>query len=267
MATLLTSAIGGVQSSLSLLGTTYAGRGTAGVAYDAAAKSLVSGGVVGVGVADVVGSDLVVQAAEGSVPPAGSVLTLAHADVARRALEAKGLVSVLSKDATTGRTLFILAFGRDDGTVVYEDSIVDPSNPAPRTPGSPYEEIDLALYRSPTKSADQLVLTTAKHQSFPGTVDRRKLTIGAEQWLMITAAREPLGGTLARSASWIILGIGIVASLLAALAVEVVTRRRRYAMLLVDDRTDELQRTVAELEAAARLRSRRTARRATSSRG
>src|SRR5205807_2934367 len=115
---------------------------------------------------------------------------------------------------------------------------------------SPYRELDVALYRTPAARHDQLVVSTRTDPTFSGTVDQRTLPVGTERWLMLTAPIEPLGGSFTRSVPWMILGAGVVAALLTAAVVEILARRREYAMVLVEQRTDALSRTVDELAAA-----------------
>ena len=99
----------------------------------------------------------------------------------------------------------VLVVVRADGLVISQESIVDPGTPAPRTPDSPYRELDVALYRTPTASHDQLVVSTRTDPTFSGTVDHRTLPVGTERWLMLTTPIEPLGGSFTRSVPWMIL--------------------------------------------------------------
>src|SRR6266516_621645 len=207
----------------------------------ATARSLLNASVVGIGVAEIAGGDLVVRAGLGASPAAGDRLAGQSAELARRALRAPGLVSALVQNAATHRLTLVLALARQSRTVVWQDSTVDPSRPAARTPGSPYRELDVRLYRSPDARPDQLVLTTTTGDLAPSpSVDRRTLTVGAEQWLMLTAAVRPLGGSSAALVSWTILAAGIAAAVLTALIVEAFARRQQYAVALVQERTSEL---------------------------
>ncbi len=251
VAALLTSATSSTASTLRLLGEAYAARQGAGGTFTATARSLLNASVVGIGVAEIAGGDLVVRAGLGASPAAGDRLAGQRAELARRALRAPGLVSALVQNAATHRLTLVLALARQSRTVVWQDSTVDPSRPAARTPGSPYRELDVRLYRSPDARPDQLVLTTTTGDLAPSpSVDRRTLTVGAEQWLMLTAAVRPLGGSSAALVSWTILAAGIAAAVLTALIVEAFARRQQYAVALVQERTSELARTVTELETA-----------------
>jgi signal transduction histidine kinase/CheY-like chemotaxis protein len=251
VAVLLTSATGSTASILGLLGEAYAARHAAGITFTATARSLLTANVVGIGVAEVAGGDVVVRAGLGASPAEGARLAGDRAALVRRALAAAGLVSALVEDPATHRVTLVLAAARPGRIVVWQDSTLDPSRPVPRTPGSPYRELDVALYRSPDARRDQLVLTTtAADLSRSPAVDRRTLTVGAEPWLMLTAPLRPLGGSSAYLVSWTILAAGIVTALLMAVIVEVFARRQQYALALVEERTSALGRTVGELETA-----------------
>jgi signal transduction histidine kinase/ActR/RegA family two-component response regulator len=83
-----------------------------------------------------------------------------------------------------------------------------------------------------------------------GFVDRRTITVGADHWLLITASRQPLVGSLARSIPWIVLGLGLFGSLIVAVVIGLLLRRRAYALALVEERTADLEHTLVELETA-----------------
>jgi signal transduction histidine kinase/ActR/RegA family two-component response regulator len=250
VAALLTSSTDSLGSTLRLLGEAYAARRAPGPGFTSSARSLVKGGVTGVGVAEKTGSDLVVRAVEGSGPGVGQPLTSQRGQLARRALEAKDLVSALVKDPASARTTLVLAVGRDDGLVVFEESPVDPTRPVPSTANSPFRELNVVLYRSPQPKREELVITTTAKLAPPGTVDRRVLKVGADRWLLLTSARGSLAGSLPRTIPWIILGVGLGAALSVAFVVELLTRRRQYALVLVSQRTASLREALGELQSA-----------------
>ncbi len=251
VAALLTSSTDNISSTLRLLGETYAGRNEeAAPGFVASARSLIKDRVTTVGVAQPEGSGVVVRAAEGKGPGVGTRLDTDRERLARRALDTRDLVSALVRDTSTGRTTLVLAFGRDDGLVVYQESAVDPTRPVPSTADSPFRALDVVLYRSPTASSDELVITTTADLPLPGSADRRVLKVGADRWLLVTSANESLAGSLAQSVPWIILGVGLTAALIAGGIVELLTRRREYALALVDERTATLRQTLDDLEAA-----------------
>jgi signal transduction histidine kinase/CheY-like chemotaxis protein len=251
VATLLTGATVTVANTLGLLGEAYAARRMAGTTFTATARSVLKANVVGVGVAEPDGKQLVVRAGLGTAPAQRTALVGGRADVVGRAVRAPGLVSGLVRDAAAGQLRLVLALARQGRTVVWQESAIDPGGPVARTPGSPYRELDVVLYRSPQAQRDQLVLTTTSSAEMPSSrvVDRRSLSVGAEHWLMLTAAIRPLGGS-AYQVPWLILAAAVAAAVLTALVVEAFARRHHYALALVAERTGTLRRTVSELETA-----------------
>lgn len=248
VAALLSITTNQLESSLRLLGEAYAGRGEAGPAFSASARSLLTGSVTGIGVAEVDGDDVIVRAAEGTGAVVGETLPADQADLVRRALEAGDLVTALVASPEGGRTL-ILALGRDDGRVIFEYSVL-PAGPLPSTADSPFRELNAALYRTPTADPENLVLTTSAELTVSGNVDTRTIDVGGEQWLLRTATNSSLAGAQSRAVPWIILGTGLGAAVIAAGVAVILIRRRQFALSLVEERTSELRQTMAELEMA-----------------
>ena len=167
MAALLASASNGVASSLRLLGEVYAGTDGPAPAFSEGARSLLRGNVTGVGVAEFNDRGFVVTTVEGQGVSVGETLTGDRAEVARRAREAKNVVSGFVNDGAAGRPTFVLAFGRDDGrVVVFEESATDPTTPVTSTPDSPFYELNLALYRGTYSDAGR----TAVHDDLPAAL-------------------------------------------------------------------------------------------------
>ncbi|MCU1449134.1 MAG: hypothetical protein JWP02_1304, partial [Acidimicrobiales bacterium] len=247
---LVSSSIGSLKSTLGLLGESYAGLRAPGPGFTAGARSLVTGGVTGVGVAEEQGGAVVVRGMQGGGAGVGEPLTGERARVARRALDAKDMVTALvPKQGSTPATL-VLALGRTDGLVVYEETPVDPTRPVPSTADSPYRELNVVFYRSTEPSRADLVITTTNKLPLTGPVDRRVLTIGADRWLVLASARGTLVGSLAGTVPWIILVAGLGAALTVAFVVELLARRRQYALDLVNQRTASLRQALGDLQAA-----------------
>jgi signal transduction histidine kinase/ActR/RegA family two-component response regulator len=246
VATILSSSTS-FDTSLQLIGEVYAGRGEAGPGFQAAAQSLIVGGVMTVGVAQVQRDQIVVVGMEGTGPQVGSAFDEVRDETARRAIATGGLVSsVLRRD---GLSILLVAVGRTDGLIVFQETAL-PDGPLPREGVGPFQELDAALYRTPTADPANLLITTVESLPLDGHVDRRTLSFGTEEWLLETAARDALLSSQARAVPWIILVSGLAAAILAGGVVTLLARRRAYALNLVDERTHELRHTMAELEAA-----------------
>ncbi|MDQ1467650.1 MAG: hypothetical protein QOH10_2065, partial [Actinomycetota bacterium] len=116
-------------------------------------------------------------------------------------------------------------------------------------PSSAFNELAGTIYASGTKDPTRILATTTLDR-VAGTVDERTVTVGADRWLLITAARRPLTGSLARQLPWIVLTTGALASFIIVGIVSVLIRRRTYALGLVEQRTATLNQTMRELETA-----------------
>ncbi len=250
VAAVLTSSTDSIRTSLRLLGEAYAADHVADAGFRASARSLLHGNVTTIGIAETVRTNVVVRAVEGPQTGARTTLTGARAVLVRHAAQAKDLASAIVKDVSSGATRLVFAFGRPDGVVVYEETTVDPTRPVPSTANSPFRELNVVLYRSATPAVDQLVVTTTSKLSLSGTLDKRVLNVGADRWLLVTSAKQWLGGSLAQAVAWIILAGGLVTAFIVASIVALLARRREYAMTLVDERTAELRHTLTDLEVA-----------------
>jgi signal transduction histidine kinase len=252
VAAILSSSVNGIASGLELLGEAYAGRGESGPAFVASARSLLKGSVTGIGVAEDTGTLAVVRAFEGTGHRVDDVLDGTRSDLVLRARAANGMVSALIP-STSAESIFVVALGRDDGLVVFQESTISPSQPADSTDDSPFRNLNVALYRSADEDPANRVVVTSGDPIRSDVVDRRLIPVGSEQWSLVTSAKRSLAGRQANALPWLILGGGLVAATLASAVVAVFARRRRYAMDLVEQRTVELRQTLTQLESARHL--------------
>jgi signal transduction histidine kinase/ActR/RegA family two-component response regulator len=160
-------------------------------------------------------------------------------------------VTGLTSTVVRGEPLstLVIALGRPDGIVVFEDQKY-PNRPAPAAPGSAFEELDIALYRAPTADPAQLLVSTSPDLPLSEPYDSRPITFGSETWLLQTSARESLISAQARAVPWIILGGGVLAALLVGGLIDMLSRRRAYALGVVEQRTGDLRRAMTDLETA-----------------
>jgi signal transduction histidine kinase/CheY-like chemotaxis protein len=250
VAAALSGAVSSTGTTLGLLGDTYEALQAAGPGFTAAANSALETGIAGVGVATLDGDRVVVQASVGDAPAVGAQLTGERERLVRRALAERDVVTGIFDDRGSKQKTVMLARGRDDGLIVYSQSIVDPTRTVPSTADSPFRELDVALYQSPTVEPDKLVIATTSALPLSGDAETRHFDVGADSWLLVATAKGPLAGSLARSVPWIILIGGLALALVMALVIRLLARRRDYAMALVDARTAELRRAMADLEEA-----------------
>jgi PAS domain S-box-containing protein len=246
---LLTNAVDSTAASLRVLGPIGASRDPSAKALFAkSAGQLVAGGVKTVGVAARDGGRFAVVAVVGDGPAEGGALAGQRQALAVRALaQDKGqLVSALITEKGETRVVFAerVAGSR---AVIFEESMVDRSRPAASTEKSPFRELAVALYAGPREDPDRLIVTTEADSPLSGRVERVPFSVGADRWLLVTAARGSLAGSFAENARWFLLAGGLLLALLAAAVVETLARRRAYALALVAERTAELEQALGEL--------------------
>jgi signal transduction histidine kinase/CheY-like chemotaxis protein len=178
------------------------------------------------------------------------VLSGSGAVLASRAIGAKDLVTDLVDHPGNQASRLAFAISVPGGIVVYEQFEVNPAQLTASQESSPFSELQGAVYAAPTADRSKLLFSTATHVPLTGTIDQQVLHIGADRWLLVASARQPLVGGFASKTQWIILALGLLTSFIAFAAAEILLRRRRYALALVDDRTATLRRTLTDLETA-----------------
>jgi PAS domain S-box-containing protein len=134
--------------------------------------------------------------------------------------------------------------------VIYQESTLDPTTPAPSTPSSPFHELRVVLYASSRPDPASLVLTTEANLPLSGVVEQVPFAVGADQWLLAVSAKEPLVGSFARNTPWFLLLGGLIMALLAGAVAETLARRRAFALAMVAERTGDLRVANEELAEA-----------------
>ncbi|MCW2539232.1 MAG: Integral rane sensor signal transduction histidine kinase [Frankiales bacterium] len=245
--TLLSSAVGtSVQSSLSSLGT--AAQSPTAFAQVAQA-SLASGSITTVAVAAQQGSDWVVKAVAGKALAVGEQLTGSRLALVRSA-GTKLRSDVFNVPEGGARLAVALGVPGPVRTVAYEEVVVNPSRATPLTQSQPFHELNVALYVSTRADAAKLLLSTTSQVPLRGKTATAAVLVGDDSWLIVAAAREPLAGTLASNVPMILALAMLLIGLAMAGVVESVSRRRDYALTLVDERTAALQTSLGDLEKA-----------------
>jgi signal transduction histidine kinase len=241
-----------IQSTLTSLAS--AAQQPAAAPFQQLAHSMIAASptVVGVAVVRHSGPDWVVSQAAGKALVTGQALTGPRLSLIA-ATRTKLHMNVFAVSATDSR--FGVALGPPAspvGTVVYEEFVVDPTQPRAITQSAPFHELNAALYVGAHPSADKLVLSTTARVPLAGRTASSVVATGDTSLLLVTSARQPLAGTLASAVPKILLGAVLLIGLAMAAVVESVGRRRDYAMGLVTERTAELQDSVNQLKEAQR---------------
>ena len=139
--------------------------------------------------------------------------------------------------------------GTNPALLVYAESVLAPPAPTARRQNTLFSDLDGAVYIGDRVDTSQLVVTSAEFEPGSGSL-RRTFQLGADTWLLELRAREALVGSLAGRQPWLYLIAGLMAAVFVAALVEVLLRRRQFALGLVDERTAELRQSLVELDAA-----------------
>ncbi|MBW8750374.1 MAG: response regulator [Propionibacteriales bacterium] len=185
----------------------------------------------------------------------GTALPSDQAEVARRALTSKGMVTSVFTGPLGRHIVLALASATEPGVVAYIDSPLGGTTAVPTDPESPYRELNVGLFAGATADEGHLVLASGAIPKPGGNTVTRKLPIGAETWLLTVSPRERLVGSLASAFPWLVLGTGLALALVLGFLVEVLLRRRAYALRLVDERTRSLLEARQAAEKANRAKS------------
>ncbi len=178
----------------------------------------------------------------------GGTVIPEQAEVARRALAAKDLVSDFYKSGSQRHFLLALTAPNDAHTVTVLDYSLPGPSATPTDPNSPYRELDVAIYGSTVRDPDKLILLSGSAPDVGGKTYTHTFAVGADTYLIAVAPREPLVGSLATAFPWVVLGTGGALAIALGFLMETLIRRRAYALRLVDERTRSLveARTAAE---------------------
>jgi diguanylate cyclase (GGDEF)-like protein/PAS domain S-box-containing protein len=192
-----------------------------------------------------------VVAASGAGPTPGQELSGEAATVVGRARHGDQFVTtpVFASGAVGERRIgFALRVdGTPDSPVIYRETTIRPPGERRQiTSTEAFSEIEAVLYATPGADADQAVLAT-RALPIPGRTVKRSVAVGADRWLLVVAANRPLVGTMATNEPWRLLARGFFAAILVTALVEVLRRRRGYALALVDERTAVLKQQADEL--------------------
>jgi hypothetical protein len=263
---LLSSAVGAIPATLNVQGQVLRDTHGSAAAYTRSAAITVAAGPGHLTFAwlraQPQGGSYVVLASAGAGLRTGEVVTDARVGAFRQAVKAKNFAAtpVLGSDRRLG-----FAVGPPTapaGTVLYRESALGPVSPPRQAASSPFAELDVVLYGTSTVQPGQVLTSTTPHFPLTGDVRSQPLAVGASHWLLSVKARRPLVGSVTQDAPWVVLGAGILGSLLVASIIEAAGRRRDAALALYASEhqvAETLQRsllpqlpTIPGLELAAR---------------
>jgi PAS domain S-box-containing protein len=216
--------------------------------FTATSRAMTSKGVVLTLLLSKDGPGFSVQASAGSGPGVGTSVDAARAALATRALGASDFVSGVLNEGGTTRLALAGRTASPGGVAEYE-TVLTPSRAIPTSSTAPFHELQGSVYASPVADPAALVFTSqSARRGATGEVGTT-FAVGADRWFVSVTARQPLIGSFAEQVPWILLAVGVLATLFAALLVETLVRRRIFALRLVDDRTRTLREREATLGA------------------
>lgn len=233
-------------------------------AFALAAKQLASDPNIAAAatIADAGSRGWVVTSAVGTALTAGQTVTGARADLLQRAgpvlrsdIVEAGPKQQLALVATVPRAAEGLAASGSGTVVVYLEFSIDTHQGTAVTSTEPFHELRAALYIGSEPDPAKLVVTTANHLPVRGDTVTRTVTVGADQWLLVTSMRQPLSGSLLQNVPWVLAVALLIVGLAMAGTVEAVDRARDRAMRLVAERTKDLETSLRELRVAQQAKS------------
>jgi hypothetical protein len=184
---------------------------------------------------DATGGYRVVAAAGAGDIHAGEVITDERVQTLDAAMHSDVVVptSVIGKERILG--FAIGAPSAPPGTVLYRQSTLGPAvTPPSAASTAPFSELDVAVYSSTRPDRSSILTATTRELPLDGEVRSQPLVVGAAQWLLTVKARVPLVGRLTADAPWVVLGVGLLGTVLIGLVVETVARRRDAALALYE---------------------------------
>ena len=242
-------------AQLTAVGEATVAAGDSGRLFRALAKTLVSQGRT-VAVAQRRGNHYVTIAADGNLAKVGQRVPPVTEALLRRAVAEQGMAFTLHPEGRVKRYVQAVAVAARTPTVAFATGLL-PAQPVtvPTTKTSPYRELDVALYIGTQANEDALILISGARPDPDAHPVHVVASAGNDKVLIVTAGHGPLVGEFTSLVPWLVLAGGLVLAALVALLVQVLTRRREYALNLVEQRTRAMHQAQLSAEAANRSKS------------
>jgi len=140
-------------------------------------------------------------------------------------------------------------------TVIFTLNTLPAAKPITPASDSPYHELNAVLYAATTPDPSKIVLISGQMPSSSSLTSKQLISVGADSALIVISPHGALVGSFAEAVPWIVLAGGLVLAVLLAILVEVLTRRRAYALRLVEQRTSAMYQAQKAAEAANQSKS------------
>ncbi len=254
VAAYLTSSVGAIRVALVSVGSaaTIKGSQPADLAKIAGSTSVPGGALV---VEQQTAGQFRQLAGIGDARVLASITGNGQKPLAQRALGSTDLVTNILPAPAGAYLLVAVRIPSALATVAVWATPIQPNHPTPPAADSPYRDLNVAVYAAATADPKSLLLTSGVNPTSASGSVQHSFTVGSQPWLLIANPRASLVGSLASKFPWTIVIVGGVLSIVIALLVDVLTRRRSYALNLVNQRTQTLQNAQAAAETANMAKS------------
>lgn len=241
-----------LQEALRTTSTVVGLTGADSGAFSDTAKAALAGRVFGtLAVVQSDGSSYRIVRSEGPGLGAGQTLPEPVVATLRRARNDGVYVStpVFELDGRRRVGYAVMVPGTTPATLIYAESILAAPTVSTRRQNDLFSDLDGAVYAGTRADPTQAVIITAGFRDGSRAV-HKTFQLGGDTWLLELSSRHPLVGPLAARQPWLYLIGGLLAALLVAALVELLLRRRQFALGLVDERTAQLRQSFSDLDAA-----------------
>jgi signal transduction histidine kinase len=203
------------------------------------------------GVGDVLirkdGDRYVVVTASGTAYKPGDVLTGEALATVRRATGTDVISGPVTSNGKTSVARFVAPAG--NGFYVYEQFMIPVHLNIATAIGSAFSNLNVALYGPGPLTSSNLLISSTKTVPIAKPSAHAPVHIGASNWTVVANARTPFVSGLASSGPLVLLIMGLFIALVVMITIQTVQRRHRYAQVLVEERTADLNTSLNELEA------------------
>lgn len=230
---IITQSISSLMTNLSVLARDVGRGGAAAFTPEAASQVASSQGSGSLSLLRPSGAGITVVSSVGS-PIQPAELDSGVPAEAIRAAEGSSTMTATSVFGSGASRSVGFALKAPGGLVVYQQSVLGPLRPPSQAGSAPFSELRVVVYASKTPDISQAVVATTKHLPLRGTVKYVPLLAGSTPWLTGVSAVQPLVGSLAASAEWVALGVGLGGCVLVFLLLEGMAYRRDAALRAFD---------------------------------
>ena len=209
-----------------------------------------------IGVAQQVGGAWVVENAVGNAATAGQPVSAEQANLISRATKTPGLIfNFIPGQKTNTLVEGANIPGVPIPTVVFLEQTLPPATPIAATSDSPYRELNAVLYAAQNADPRKIVLIYGNMPASNDLTSKQLISVGGDSVLVVISPHGSLVGASADALPWIVLAGGILLAVLLVVLTEVLTRRRAYALNLVEQRTRAMHQAQLAAEAANQSKS------------